>query len=218
MTKKNLIGMLVVLLVTTCCACKAQRAEGHTQEADNEALYDTAILGDNGLIYVTLNNPDNVTTEWQAPTEFAVIDMDGRVLIDGVNRWMVTIYSADQDYCVFGEKDKGFGIMDAELNVVIPAKYFEARAFGSSVAVKSSENSEWQIISLPEQKTVGTIAGAYDIKDVSEGMVLASSADEPFFFLDFSGKVVIPYSSLKKYVNVLGFREGLAIVVDGGVG
>ncbi|MDE6340271.1 MAG: WG repeat-containing protein [Muribaculaceae bacterium] len=224
MTKTNIIKVLFTVLLTVSNVCRAEEVNDSIQGSDDATfLYDWALAGSNGLIYVTNHKPDydppyNYGSakhyDMYTPERFGVIDRTGKVLIDGENRWVKFDCDAHPDYCVFEEKDKGFGIIDAELNVVIPARYFEARTFDSFVAVKSSENSDWQIISLPRQKAVGIIPAVYNIKDVSEGMVLASTADEPFLFLDFKGKTIIPYSVLEKFISVCGFHDGLALVID----
>ncbi|MDE6340108.1 MAG: WG repeat-containing protein, partial [Muribaculaceae bacterium] len=218
MTNTNIIKALFIGLLTVSNVCKAQEVNDSIQGSDGATLYDWAFVGSNGLIYVANHGPESIYDL----KNFAIIDRTGKVLIDGENSWVEIDYDleagygffSDQQYQAFGEKGKGYGIMDNSLNIMIPAQFSEIKVTGDYAATKVSSDSDWQIMYIPDANVVGTVPGKYNIDDISEGTVLAYTEEEPFVYLDFRGEVIIPYSALQEFYIVCGFRDGLALVLD----
>ncbi len=176
--------------------------------------YDWAFMGDDGRIYITVHDVNNTDNEFYIPVNFGVLDSTGNVIVDGVNRWVTEVRKKQPKYVAYGEKDKGYGIMDADFNVIVPAGYNELSVFGDYAVARTNAGDDISIFQLPAMKKTGTIPSKYKVLNISDDMIRSFTEEDSFCFFNLSGKTVIPNSILKNYNYVGDFQDGRAEVVD----
>ena len=104
--------------------------------------------------------------------------------------------------------DSGWGFIDREGRIVIPARFYEASDFSEGLAVvRLSEKHKFGYIS---QKGELAISDQFDwARDFHGGLAAVKLSKDKYGFIDKAGKLVL---SAKEWRDVDDFSEGLASV------
>ncbi len=104
--------------------------------------------------------------------------------------------------------DSGWGFIDREGRIVIPARFYEASEFSEGLAVvRLSEKHKFGYIS---QKGELAISDQFDwARDFYDGLAAVKLYKDKYGFIDKAGKLVL---SAKEWRDVDDFSEGLASV------
>lgn len=215
---KILFNFLLFLSFLSVEYPDAIAANGNSSEKANAPLYDWAIIGENGLIYITPHKGnyivDDEDYEFYFPEKFGVIDRTGKTIVDGKKRWMKKV-NESENYSVYGEKGLGEGIMDKNFKVILPASAkHEIEVFDKYAAIKKPKLGIIEIMDIPTKKVLGKIPAKYDVDDIGDSMVLVHDKMNNSCFYNISGQLVISPRKLSEYSMVFGFREGRAMVID----
>jgi WG containing repeat len=134
-------------------------------------------------------------------------------IINEMGRLVIPPRNSQTRYGSFHEglakySDEGWGFIDREGRIVIPARFYEASDFSEGLAaVRLSEKHKFGYIN---QNGELAIPGPFDwARDFHGGQAAVKLSKDKYGFVDRSGKLVL---SAKEWRDVADFSEGLAAV------
>lgn len=211
--------MKVSILLTVIMSLAASSSALASAPRFNEI--DVADLND-WIMFRSMNNIDP-NCEWCDADKWGIVDSNGNVLLDGENIWIkpqpymdyAPYFFHPAGYAIFGRKGQGYGVMNSNLDIIIPAKYPYLQLEGNYALAKSNEDTfGGTIIDLATTQELVTFPETYVIVGIGEGLItIYDRADHSTFVTDLKGSIVIPSSKLKD-LTVDTFSNGLAAVVN----
>lgn len=149
--------------------------------------------------------PGEVVAPKRLGAKVGLVDANGRVLIEPTYDDALP-FSEGLSAVEIGRK---WGYIDYQGRLVISAKFDSASNFVEGVAVAQLED---QSVLINRRGEV-VVAGFDPLLNIAEGRVLASRRNEGWGFVNFTGRIAVPFV----YEHIRnGFHAGLAAVAKGG--